>query len=113
MPQVDPRMTNEILDRFDDTSAWTPVASGLAQLTITAESAGGERAMRLDYDFKGGGGFVVARRALVRPMPESFALTFAIRGAAPANRFEIKLADPSGRNVWWRHWGAFEFPAEW
>src|SRR5262245_2659933 len=68
--------------------------------------------MRLDFDFKGGGGFVVARRPLERPMPESYALSFTIRGAAPANRLELKLADPSGRNVWWRHWDAFPFPAE-
>jgi hypothetical protein len=25
----------------------------------------------------------------------------------------VKLADASGRNVWWRHWDAFEVPADW
>jgi hypothetical protein len=106
-------MTSELLDGFADTAGWTAVASGLAQLTISPEHAAGSPAMRLDFDFKGGGGFVVARRSLARPIPESYALSFAIRGAAPANRFEIKLADPSGRNVWWRHWDAFQFPADW
>ena len=36
-----------------------------------------------------------------------------MRGAAPANKLEIKLVDPSGRNVWWWHRDAFEFPADW
>jgi len=106
-------MTTEVLDAFEDTSSWTAVASGLAQLTIAPERAAGRQAMRLDFDFKGGGGFVVARKVFSRSIPESYTLGFAVRGAAPANRFEIKLADPSGRNVWWRHWDAFEFPADW
>ena len=106
-------MTSKVLDDFEDTSSWSAVASGLAQLTISPERTSGRSAMRLDFDFKGGGGFVVARKVLLHPIPESYILSFAIRGAAPANRFELKLADPSGRNVWWRHWAAYEFPADW
>jgi len=103
-------MGNEVLDDFADVSAWKPVASGEASLVLSADTIDGVAALRLDFDFKGGGGFVVARRELSRPMPESYALDLAVRGAAPANRLEIKLADPSGRNVWWRHWDAFAFP---
>ncbi|HYC21839.1 MAG TPA: discoidin domain-containing protein, partial [Candidatus Bathyarchaeia archaeon] len=106
-------MHSEVLDDFEDTSRWTAVASGLATLTLSAEPSLDRPAMRLDYDFKGGGGFVVARKVFSRPVPESYALTFAIRGAAPANRLELKLADPSGRNVWWRHWDAFELGSDW
>jgi hypothetical protein len=36
-----------------------------------------------------------------------------VRGAAPANKLEIKLADPTNRDVWWWHRDAFEFPADW
>jgi hypothetical protein len=106
-------MKSEILDDFADLSGWMPVASGLAELRISPDRGPAGAAMRLDFDFKGGGGFVVARKRLPRPMPESYALSFTIRGAAPANRLELKLADPSGRNVWWRHWDAFEVPADW
>ena len=106
-------MQSEILDDFADLSGWMPVASGLAELRISPDRGPGGAVMRLDFDFKGGGGFVVARKTLTRPMPESYALSFAIRGAAPANRLELKLADPSGRNVWWRHWDTFAFPADW
>jgi hypothetical protein len=106
-------MHSDLLDGFADTSSWLPVASGLAQLRIAPERVLDRQAMRLDFDFKGGGGFVVARRTFDQPVPESYALCFAIRGIAPANRFEIKLADTSGRNVWWRHWDTFAFDADW
>jgi len=106
-------MRDDVMDDFEDVSGWMPVASGLAQLAISRDHDAHGAAMRLDFDFKGGGGFVVARKPLACVLPESYALSFAIRGTAPANRFEVKLADPSGRNVWWRHWDAFEFPTDW
>src|SRR5262249_58011579 len=46
-------------------------------------------------------------------MPESWAIDVQIRGAAPANKLEIKLLDPNGRDVWWWHRDAFEFPDTW
>jgi hypothetical protein len=106
-------MRSEILDDFQDLSGWMPVASGLAKLEISGEPAPFGRAMRLDFDFKGGGGFVVARRSFSRAMSDRFAVCFRVRGMAPVNRLELKLADPSGRNVWWRHWDAFDFSPEW
>src|SRR5262245_26846561 len=33
--------------------------------------------------------------------------------AAPATKLELKLVDPTNRNVWWWHRDAFEFPVEW
>ena len=40
---------------------WSAVAAGDARLAIASESRAGRRgALRLDYDFKGGKGFVVA-----------------------------------------------------
>ena len=59
-------------------------------------------ALQMDFDFKGGGGFVVARRALSRAMPEDFAVTFRLRGRGAANNLELKLVDATGQNVW-RH----------
>ena len=56
---------------------------------------------------------MVARKSFPRAMPSSWALELRVRGAAPANKLELKLADPSNRNVWWWHRDAFEFPAEW
>ena len=106
-------MSDETLDDFRDVSGWSAVTSGEAQLVLgrDIDSTGG--ALRLDYDFKGGGGFVVARKVFERRMPESWAIALQVRGVAPANRLEIKLADPTGRNVWWWHRDAFEFRDAW
>jgi F5/8 type C domain len=109
-------MTNDAtsLDDFRDISPWIAVASGVAQLALRGDAGpDGHAALRLDYDFKTGGGFVVARRNLARAMPAVWAISLRVRGAAPANKFEIKLADPSNRNVWWWRRDAFDFPADW
>src|SRR5262244_3880724 len=106
-------MSVEILDDFRDVSGWRAVVSGLAQLALHRDTGPGGGALRLDYDFRGGGGFVVARKRFARRMPESWAIELQVRGAAPANRLEIKLADPTGRNVWWWYRDAFEFPDAW
>ncbi|NJD04902.1 MAG: discoidin domain-containing protein, partial [Methylococcaceae bacterium] len=106
-------MFGELLDDFSDPSAWSPVASGQASLAITRDGTETGEGLRLDFDFKGGGGFVVARRKLDRAMPESFSLHLRIRGKAPRNKFEFKLCDPSGRNVWWFHRDEFPWPSDW
>jgi hypothetical protein len=102
------------LDDFTDVSSWLAVASGLAELTLERDDgpqAGA--AMRLDFDFKGGGGFVVARKELSLSLPETYSLTFDVRAECPSNKFELKLADPSGRNVWWYHDSEFDFSPAW
>ncbi len=103
----------DVLDDFSDLSGWSAIASGQAQLTITRDDGPHGAAMRLDFDFHGGGGFVVARKLFQRAMPSCWAFRMQVRGAAPANKLELKLADPSGRNVWWFHRDTFEFPAAW
>ncbi len=113
VPARDDTEMGEMLDGFVDLSGWSAIASGQAQLSIAQDDGPRGRAMRLDFDFHGGGGFVVARKKFARPMPSSWALSLLVRGAAPANKLEFKFADPSGRNVWWFHRDAFEFPAAW
>ena len=41
---------------------WQPTVSGNAELKLSALSTGRVPALQMDFDFKGGGGFVVARR---------------------------------------------------
>ncbi len=103
----------EVLDAFLELSGWSAIASGQAQLTITQDDGPQGKAMRLDFDFCGGGGFVVARKLFQRAMPSSWAIALQMRGAAPANKLEIKFADPSGHDVWWFHRDAFVFPLAW
>src|SRR5438477_502611 len=106
-------MKGETLDDFAELSSWTPVASGQARLDISRDRGPRDGAMRLDFDFKGGGGFVVARKRFAFPLPDAYAFTFDVRGMAPANKFEFKLVDPGGYNVWRYQEDAFDFPAEW
>lgn len=81
---------------------WQPIVSGNAELKLSAVAAGSDSALRLDFDFKGGGGFVVARRTLTRSMPAEYAVKFRLRGHGPVNHLELKLVDATGQNVW-RH----------
>ena len=57
-------MQAEVLDDFEDLAGWMPVASGLAELRISPERGPAGAVMRLDFDFKGSGGFVVARKPI-------------------------------------------------
>ena len=106
-------MAETPLDDFADLSAWLPVASGLAQLDISPDIGPRGKAMRLDFDFRGGGGFAVARRPLSLTLPDSYAIRFDVRGTGPRNTIELKLADPSEKNVWWHRKEGFELPADW
>ena len=86
----------------DIPSDWQATASGNAQLMLSKVSAGRVSALRMDFDFKGGGGFVVARRAFNRAMPKEYAVHFRLRGRGSVNNLELKLIDATGQNVW-RH----------
>lgn len=106
-------MNGEILDDFAQLTGWSPITSGQARLELSQELLPEGHAMRLDFDFQGGGGFVVARKEFALPLPESYAFSLRIRGAAPANILEFKLVDASGLNVWRYRREAFEVPAAW
>jgi hypothetical protein len=103
----------QLLDDFEDLSAWTSIASGQAELSLSPDEGPSGKAMRLDFDFHGGGGFVVARKAFSLNIPESYYFDFQVRGVAPRNIFEFKLVDATGQNVWRYRVEEFEFPEEW
>jgi hypothetical protein len=94
-------------------SEWQPIVSGNAQLKLSCAPAGRVPALRMDFDFKGGGGFVVARRALEQAMPEEYAVTFRVRGRGPVNHLELKLVDATGQNVWRRVFKDLPLPSRW
>lgn len=100
---------DEIMDDFADPKSWLEVASGQAEIKITRESGALGNALRLDFDFKGGGGFVGTRKEFTRALPEAYTFSFRVRGAAPRNKLEFKLADTSGKNVWRWQEEAFDF----
>lgn len=98
-----------IPDIFAGASGWRVFASGQAKGELRDGPRG---ALRLDYDFRGGGGFVAARREASLALPPAFRLGLALRASGPSNSLEIKFADPSGANVW-RHAIKGPLPRAW
>lgn len=94
-------------------SDWQPTASGQAQLQLSRVPAGKLGALKMDYDFKGGGGFVVVRQNCARTLPAEYGLQFRLRGSGSINDLEIKLVDASGLNVWRRVIKRLEPPRRW
>lgn len=106
-------MSSAILDDFADLSGWAAITSGQSVLRISPERGRSGGAMRLDFDFRGGGGFVVARKRFDLTLPESYCFSLDIRGRGPSNVLEFKLVDASNQNVWrWRE-DVFELPEDW
>jgi len=102
-----------VVDDFESPDTWT--ASGYPGTRIELASDAGVEgsALRLDFDFRGSRGYVVARRAVRLRLPDNFAFSFAVRGASPVNNLEFKLVGDGGRDVWWLRQRDFEFPLAW
>lgn len=108
----------QTLDDFEGELRWKALPSDGVNATVRTEKVGENTAMRVDYDFAKGMGFVVVRREMAIEVPESYRLSFRVRGLGPANNFEFKLIDAKadgspGDNVWWVNKPAYEWPAEW
>ena len=92
---------------------WQPTASGNAELVLTAVATAAGPVLKMAFDFKGGKGFVVARRAVGRSMPAEYAVQFRLRGHGAVNDFELKLIDSSGQNVWRHVLKGLSLPRRW
>lgn len=77
-----------------------PVASGLAELKLSSKPSTEGTALRMGFNFHGGGGFVVARKEIPMKLSATWEFRFRLRGEVPPNRFEFKIVDASGTNVW-------------
>jgi hypothetical protein len=102
-----------VLDSFESVNGWRAQPSDGVSLRISGDSGVRGRAMRLDFDFQGHGGYAVARKTFNFAVPANYEFSFRIRGDAPPNTLEFKLVDPSGENVWWSNQPGFEFPRTW
>jgi hypothetical protein len=98
-----------VIDDFDDVSKWTAAPSDGVSLNLVADRG----AMRMDFDFRGHGGWAAARRNVNLDLPGNYRFGFRLRGETPPNTLEIKFIDPSGENVWWVRRAAWEFPHDW
>src|SRR3954468_21612428 len=104
-----------VLDDFEALEGWSAHPSEGVELRISQDRGFSGQAMRLDFDFHGGAGYAIARKALPVPLklPASYELSFRIRAGAPVNDLELKLLDASGENVWWMNRRRYDFPREW
>jgi hypothetical protein len=100
------------LDDFTNLAPWKTVASDGVKASLGPASDAAGPALRLDFDFDGVSGWAGVHRALPVDLPENYELSFWLHGEAPANTLEVKLADASGQNVWWRRFPDMAFPAE-
>jgi hypothetical protein len=98
-----------VIDDFSSLAAWTAVPSDGVSLQLVPAAG----AMRMDIDFRGGGGYAVARRAVNLELPENYEITFRIRATVPRNNLEFKLSDSTGDNVWWVNRRDYAFPTTW
>lgn len=89
-------------------AAWTAAPAPGVFLRVSA--APGE-AVRLDFDFGGKAGWAAATRKVDLVLPERWEIRMRLRGEALPNDLELKLADPSGENVWWYRKRNTTFPA--
>ena len=102
-----------VIDDFSDVAAWKAVPSDGVSLKIGSDAGEHARAMRLDFDFHGGGGYAVAHRAVALDVPPNYEISFDIRGDAPSENVEVKFLDASGENVWWVNRRDYGFNRNW
>ena len=58
-----------MLDAFESVNGWRATPSDGVSLRVSADSGFRGRAMRLDFDFHGGGGYAVVRKAFNFTVP--------------------------------------------
>ncbi|MEO6690394.1 MAG: discoidin domain-containing protein, partial [Dokdonella sp.] len=105
--------TSRVLDTFDSATPWTAVASDQVDATLRSEKTAEGDALCLDFDFHGVSGYAAMRRTLPIDYPVNYEFAFRVRGSAPDNALQFKLADASGDNVWWVNRPDFVFPRDW
>jgi hypothetical protein len=103
-----------VVDTFDSVTQWTATPADGVEISVHPDSNGVHgKAMRVDFDFHGHGGYGVIHRAFNLALPPNYEISFAIRGNAPTNTLELKLIDATGENVWWSNNPSFVFPKDW
>ena len=110
-----------VVDDFDraEPAPWEVVTADGVQLRLSTDAGRSGKALRMDFDFAGHGGYAIARRPVSLRLADNYRLRFwakalsADGGPAPVNDFEFKLVDPSGENVWWHNRRRFTYPSTW
>jgi hypothetical protein len=102
-----------LLDGFESTTPWSTHPADGVEASIAPDSGRHGKALRMAFDFKGGGGYAIIRRQLPVELPANYAFSFWIKGKARPNTLEFKLVDATGENVWWYTERDRAFDGEW
>jgi len=104
-----------VIDDFESGTGWTAHPSDGVELRISSAPGLHGKALRLDFDFHGGAGYAIARRAVDITLPANYAFSFQLLASpeVQANDLEFKLVDGSGDNVWWANRRGFDYPKKW
>jgi hypothetical protein len=104
-----PTLRADLLD-----TGWKAVPATGVEMKLSRDAGRrGNDAVRVDFDFRGHGGYAIARRDGAIELPENFELSFWMKADAPRNTLEVKFVDESGENVWWTTRPELEFPKDW
>ncbi|MBK8204581.1 MAG: hypothetical protein IPK68_20500 [Bdellovibrionales bacterium] len=106
-------MSHITLDDFENITNWIPHSSGQPRLKLTQREGLNGKALKLDFDFKAALGFVTARKEFSFSLPDDYIICFDFRGNLSIKKFELKLIDQSGQNVWWYNSPHFEISDKW
>lgn len=102
------------LDSFQQMEGWSAVVAPGAQVSLTREPQGRHgSALRIDFDFRKGGGEIIVHKPFPIALPENYAVALVLRGSAPPNVLELRLVDRSGKNVWHFRDPEFRLPKAW
>ena len=117
---------SRLVDGFDSAANWSTFAATGVGLKVSTEDGRDGKALRVDYDFTSGSGFVILQKDVGIELPDAstgatYEFTFDIRGEGPANDLEFKFldtrgdasADASRSDVWWHNRRYFVAPKEW
>ena len=96
----------------DDPLAWKAAPAPGVSAAISRAPSVPSGALRLDFDFGGKAGWAAATRKVDLVLPARWEIRLRLRGEALPNDLELKLADPSGGNVWWFRKRNTTFPRE-
>ncbi len=113
------RAQERVLADGESLDGWTAVTPEGVELRLSLDAGREGRAIRLDYDFHGHGGYAIARRAVDLTLPENYRFRWSLRAAGPDGApppiqdLEFKIVDPSGQSVWWHNRRRFEYPSRW
>src|SRR4029077_14733873 len=81
---VAPTPTTIVVDTFDSVTQWTETPADGVENSHHPDSNGVHgKAMRVDFDFHGHGGYGVIHRAFNLALPPNYEISFAIKGNAP------------------------------